>query len=163
MSSTLSRTLTHSLKPLLRAEDNKFDLIDMRRHNVIEHDASFTRLDFRQGDNYTFQRDMFDAMLADAHGGPVTVRSLARTYKRRNQESREAGAERLGIKLSCVNLVQTVSLLNTAKTGGELSRELINEFYVEEKVPEVVLRNEEKRTLAGLLGKTVMLVWCILT
>ena len=44
--------LTSSLPPLCR-KDGTFDLVDTRRHNVIEHDSSFTRLDFHQGDNRT--------------------------------------------------------------------------------------------------------------
>ena len=57
-------SLTSTLPPLCR-EDGTFDLVDTRRHNEIEHDSSFTRLDFHQGDNYTFQPAMLQAMMAD--------------------------------------------------------------------------------------------------
>ena len=58
-------SFTASLPPLCR-KDGTFDLADTRRHNVIEHDSSFTRLDFHQGDNYTFQPDMLQAMMQKA-------------------------------------------------------------------------------------------------
>ncbi|KIW03747.1 uncharacterized protein PV09_05054 [Verruconis gallopava] len=91
MSKAAAKSLTSSLPPLLR-KDGKFDLVDTRRHDIIEHDASFTRLDFRQGDNYTFQPHMLEAMIQDAEGGDVTLRTLAKTFIRRHQESRAAGA-----------------------------------------------------------------------
>jgi hypothetical protein len=54
MTGTVAHALANTLKPVLR-EDGTFDLVDARTHNVVEHDRSFTRLDFRQGDNYTMQ------------------------------------------------------------------------------------------------------------
>jgi hypothetical protein len=161
MSTPLATSLTNSLKPLL-AKDGTFSLVDMRRHNVLEHDVSFTRLDFHQssdGDNYTFQPAMFDALLADAGGGDVTVKSLAKTYARRKKESRAAGSPRLPLKLWFVNVLQTVSLLNTAQTGGKLSRELMTTFYTEERFPDIILENEKTRTLLGLVGHGVVLLW----
>jgi len=137
----------------------------MRQHNILEHDASFTRLDFHQSpssDNYTFQPNLFDSLLKDANGGPVTVKSLAKTYVRRKKESREAGSPKLPIKLWFVNLLQAVSLLNTAQTGGELSRELMVEFYTEERFPGVVLGNEKTRTLLGLVGHAVVLLFYVI-
>jgi hypothetical protein len=54
MSGTVAHALANTLKPILR-EDGTFDLVDTRKHNVVEHDRSLTRLDYRQGDNYTLQ------------------------------------------------------------------------------------------------------------
>jgi hypothetical protein len=158
MSGPLASSLTRSLKPLLR-KDGTFDLQDMRRHNVLEHDRSFTRLDIIQGDNYTFQPSLFKAFLDDAKGGPVTIKTLAKTYIRRKKESRAAGSPRLPIDLWFVNVLQTVSLLNTAQTGGKLNRELMATFYEEERFPDVILKNEKKRTLLGLVGHGLSLLF----
>jgi len=54
MSGTVAHSLANTLKPIVR-KDGTFDLVDTRMHNVVEHDRSLTRLDFRQGDNYTMQ------------------------------------------------------------------------------------------------------------
>jgi hypothetical protein len=158
MDKTLASALTRSLRPLCR-KDGTFDLRDMRRHNVIEHDASFTRLDFHQGDNYTFQPAMFQALLDDADGGPVTIKSLAKTYIRRKKESKASGAPGLPINLWFVNLLQTVSLMNTAQTGGKLSRELMTTFYTEERFPDEILKNKKTRTLFGLLTNALDLLF----
>ncbi len=161
MNSTLAHTLAKTLNPLLR-KDGTFDLIDMRKHNVIEHDASFTRFDFRQGDNYSFQPTMFAALLADAAPGPVTIKTLARTYRRRQKEQKASGAPGLPIGLLFVNLVQTVSFIHTADTGGELTPEVMTEFYTLERFPEVIVKNESTRTLAGLVGGAVSLLYHII-
>jgi hypothetical protein len=160
MEKALASAITNPLRPLLR-KDGTFDLINMRQHNVIEHDASFTRLNFREGDNYNFQPHLFRAMLDDAKGGPVTIPSLARTYIRRNKESRAAGAPALPWNLWFVNLLQSVSLMNTAGKKGVLSKEVMSTFYEEERLPDEVLGNREKRTLVGLIGYAMALLFCI--
>ncbi|KAI9054269.1 hypothetical protein LZ554_001437 [Drepanopeziza brunnea f. sp. 'monogermtubi'] len=152
----LAANLAQSLKPIVR-KDGTFDLFDMRKHNVLEHDRSVTRFDFRQGDNYTFQPTLFQALLADADGGPVTLASLAKTYNRRKKESRAAGSPALPMNLWFVNLLQTVSLLNTAQVA--LDRDLLVEFYRDEKIPDVVLQNHTPRTLYGLVGKALLLLF----
>jgi Peroxidase, family 2 len=57
MNRHLAGSLTLALRPLCRA-DGTLDLEDTRRHNIIEHDNSFSRHDFYTGDNYTIQPDM---------------------------------------------------------------------------------------------------------
>ncbi|GAB7336047.1 hypothetical protein MBLNU13_g08862t1 [Cladosporium sp. NU13] len=146
LASSIARPLRQILRP-----DGTFDLFDMRRHNVIEHDASLTRLDARQGDNYTFQPAMLQAMFDDASGGPVTVKTLANSYNRRKRERKADGGAALPWNLWFVNVVQTVSFLNTADTGGKLSHDVMKTFYEEERIPDVVSNNHKTRTLTGLL------------
>lgn len=146
----LASSIARPLKQILRP-DGTFDLVDMRRHNVIEHDASLTRLDARQGDNYTFQPAMLQAIFDDANDGPVTVKTLARSYNRRKRERKADGGVPLPWNLWFVNIVQTVSFLNTADTGGKLSKDVMKPFYEEEKIPDVILNNHRTRTLTGLL------------
>jgi hypothetical protein len=51
---------------------------------------------------------MLEAMIQDADGGDVTLRTLAKTFIRRNKESRAAGAPRLGLKLWFIAVLQAV-------------------------------------------------------
>ncbi|KAL2069850.1 hypothetical protein VTL71DRAFT_14529 [Oculimacula yallundae] len=163
----LASSLTRSLKPLIHKDgDSKgtFSLRDMNQHNILEHDRSVTRYDILEdpthsNDNYTFQPTFFASFLADANGGPVTIKSLAKTYVRRKKESKAAGSPNLPLNLWFVNLLQTVSLMNTAQTGEELQKDLLVEFYTEEKIPEVILRNEKRRTLFGLVSKAAILLF----
>jgi len=161
MDTLAAASLTSSLPPLCR-KDGTFDLVDTRRHNVIEHDSSFTRLDFHQGDNYTFQPDMLQAMIDDADGGPVTRRSLAKTFIRRNKESRAAGAPRLPLNLWFVRLLQSVGVMNTAQTGGTLSKELLEAVFAEERFPDIILDNPKPRTIFTLLGNALGMLWYVI-
>ncbi|KAM7217632.1 putative sterigmatocystin biosynthesis peroxidase stcC [Rhypophila decipiens] len=151
----LAHTLAMQLKPLCNF-DGTFNLPDMRRHNVVERDVSFTRFDFRHGDNYTFQPSLFEKMVADTAGGPTTVSTLAKTYRRRTNEEKEDGAEGLGFRLYFVSLVQTVSFLHSADLKGhEMSEELLRQFFEEERFPDAVIRNEKIRGLFGLVGMSL--------
>jgi hypothetical protein len=161
MDKTAAAALTRSLLPLCR-KDGIFDLVDTRRHNVIEHDASFTRLDFHQGDNYTFQPDMLKAMLNDADGGPVTLRTLAKTFIRRSKESRATGAPRLPINLWFVSVLQAVGVMNTAQTGGTLTKEVLEAVFAEERFPDVILNNPKPRTVFTLLGNALGMMWYVI-
>jgi Peroxidase, family 2 len=137
----------------------------MRRHNVLEHDRSITRLDYNSPsnpahDNFSFQPSMFSSFLADAgtEEEAVTIKSLAKTYARRKKESKKEGGK-LGLGLWFVNVLQTVSLLNTAGKGGRLERGLLRTFYEEERFEFSVLEDETERTLLGLVGKGIVLLW----
>ena len=154
LAASIARPLNQILRP-----DGTFDLVDMRRHNVIEHDASMTRLDARQGDNYTFQPAMRQAMLDDAHGGPVTVKTLAKSYNRRKGERKADGGAALPWNLWFVNIVQTISFLNTADTGGKLTQDVMKTFYEEEKIPDVIMDNHRTRTLTGLMVLAFQLIF----
>lgn len=161
MTSSLAASNTRQLKSILHA-DGTFNLTDLRQHGVIEHDRSFTRRDLGDGgDNYTLQADMFRALLDDAGGGPVTVKTLAKTYRRRATEHKQSARESLPLRVWFVNLAQSVSFFNVAQTGGGLSREVMDMFYVEERFPEEVLDNKRPRTLLGLVGNMVKLLFYI--
>ncbi|RKK89109.1 hypothetical protein BFJ68_g16796 [Fusarium oxysporum] len=157
MSGTVAHALANTLKPVLR-EDGTFDLTDSRKHNVVEHGRSLTRLDFRQGDNYTFQPHMLQAMIDDAEGGPVTLKTLAKTYIRRKKEHKETGGSPLGLRLWFVNLLITVGFIN-AEASGHPSPQQLTTFYTEERLEDYILENPEPRTLHGLVWKAVILLW----
>lgn len=153
----LADVLSSIVKPVLH-EDDTFTLVDLRRHNAVEHDKSFTRLDFRQGDNYTFQPDMFHAFLTDAQGGPINTESLARTRARRDKEEKEAiGVGGLGLRLWVTTWSQTCILLQTF--GQSISVNDITQFYVEERFPDWWLKGHQQMTFLGLLGDISGVFW----
>jgi len=157
MSGTVAHSLAASLKPVLH-KDGTFDLVDARKHNIVEHDRSLTRLDFRQGDNYTMQPHMLQALLDDAQGGPVTLKTMAKTYIRRAKEHKATGGPSLGLHLWFVNLLITVGYINT-ETTGHPSQEHVAQFYTEERFQDYILENQTERTLHGLVWKAVVLFW----
>jgi hypothetical protein len=152
----LASSLTNALRPL-RRPDGTLDLKDTRRYNVIEHDASITRLDFHQGDNYTIRPELVEAIFNDAHGGPITLQTLAVSFKRRSKESREAGAPRLGIRMWFVKLLNLAGAINTTVVSGEMSKEMAEALFLEERWTKEVLENKKKRSVLTLLGNAVKL------
>ncbi len=109
------------------------------------------RLNYRDGDNYTFQPHLFRALLADAGppgaDAPVTIRTLPSRTAAASARARRRARPALPLKLWFVNLVQTVSFLHTAETGGQLSPEVMTEFYTQERFPEVITANPATRKL----------------
>ncbi len=159
MSKLLATSITSALKPLVR-KDGTFDLSDTRKHNVIEHDNSFTRHDEWQGDNYTFQPDMFDAMLVDANGGPLTLATLAKSFVRRDKESEAAGAPKLPLKLWFVRLLNIGSAISApGLPGRQLPRDVAEQLFVEERWADVILKNTEQRKLRKVVWNACVLVW----
>lgn len=57
-----------------------FSLEDLRKHNMIEHDASLSRKDTSvDGDNFSFNREVFDEFLSYFKGssGVITIPAAA--------------------------------------------------------------------------------------
>ncbi|KJZ77187.1 hypothetical protein HIM_03508 [Hirsutella minnesotensis 3608] len=160
MTPALAALTSRQLHKIVRP-DGTFYLTDLRQHGVIEHDRSLTRLDYRQGDNYSLQPAMLHALLDDARGSSLTVKSLAQSYNRRAKEHRESGGDRLTVEMWFVNLIQTVSFFNVAQSGGLLSKEAVEAFYGEERLPGEVLSNKRRRTLPGLFTNVLKLLYHI--
>ncbi|KAJ1323729.1 Peroxidase family 2 [Microdochium nivale] len=159
MTGTVAHTLALQLRPVLR-KDGTFDLIDARTHNVVEHDRSMTRLDFRHGDNYTMQPDMLERMLDDARGGDLSLRTLARSYIRRQAEHEKSGGRPHGLRMWFVSLLITVGFVNAEATGHP-SQNTTRVFYTEERLEEHILANTSPRSLHGLLWKALVLFFYV--
>lgn len=101
---------------------------------------------------------VLQAMLKDAEGGPVTLRTLSKTYARRKKEHEESGGESLGIRLRFVSLLIAVGFINS-ETTGHPSPQQITTFYTEERLEDYILNNPTPRTLRGLVWKAVILQW----
>lgn len=157
MSGTVARTLADQIKSVVR-EDGTFDLVDVRQHNLLEHDRSFTRLDFRHGDNYTMQPLMLQAMLDDANGGPISIKTLSKTYARRQKEHKESGGASFDLRMRMVSMLIAVGFVN-ASAVAEPTPQQVRVFYEEEKLEDWILQNPEPRTLRGLVWKAIRLQW----
>ena len=52
--------------------------------------------------------------------------------------------------------------MNTAQTGGKLTKEVLHAVFVEERFPPVILENPKPRTVFTLLGNALgMMRWVI--
>jgi hypothetical protein len=140
---TLASQALQSL-PHAEAGPNALHLADLNKHDVIEHDASLTRLDAIQGDNHDVQPKLVDALLADATGDFLTIQSLAKSRTRREAESKQAGSPALSAKASTLAygesalLLQVLGHLGTAKTDGSeylVPKPAARAWLLDEKLP----------------------------
>src|SRR5277367_591714 len=111
-----------------------FDLTDLRKHNTIEHDVSLTRHDIAQGDNYTFQPEMLEAVLKDTGDRPATAKSFAKSRVRRTKESKLTGVPKLSLKLVLISVFNWGSALLVLGPSG-IPKEDLTIFFTEERSP----------------------------
>ncbi|KAH8815588.1 Chloroperoxidase [Xylogone sp. PMI_703] len=136
--------------------DGKFDLRDLRKHNILEHDASLSRLDFKQGDNYTCQKNMVEDLIKDAKGGPITLQTLAATRARRDREHKRDGNEHIPLYLHTAALLEAGGLLGF--WGDSVDPETIRTFFYEERMLEPDNPGAQKVTV-WLNLKTALKLW----
>jgi len=97
-------------------------------------------------------------MIADADGGPITLKTMAKTHIRRKKEHEASGGQPLGLRLWFTDMLITVGFIN-AETTGHPSAKQLTTFYTEERLEDYILENPIQRTLHGLVWKAVVLFW----
>jgi len=142
------------------------DLSDLNKHDIIEHDASLTRNDAIQGDNFSVQPGLVQALLGDAAGtgsdDVLTITSLSKTRARREQESKKAGSPALSTKMSTLAYGESALLLQVlghlGKAAGAehaVPKSAAKRWLLDEQLPEgwvkpkQVISGSSTTTLAG--------------
>lgn len=100
-----------------------------------------------------------ESMLKDADNGPITLKSLAKTFRRRHKESRELGSPALSVRLWFVHVTEAVAFFHGSQVGDEVPLEHVRTFYLEERFPDLVLDNTTTRTLVSLVTCAAKLVF----
>lgn len=172
MSGTLSNVLVSAVVQVINSKPNRstFDLQDLSIHGLLEHDASLTRLDLRDGDNVQFQPELFELMLADAAHGHVdksqaneddsyTIQDIARTRARRTREHRESNAPPVPLMSKLASFLEAAAV-PVCLGGGKINISLteMKTLFTEEKLPDWIVNpsaakeKTRKLTKVGLLG-----------
>ncbi|THH07130.1 heme-thiolate peroxidase [Phellinidium pouzarii] len=135
---------------LLLGQDGLFSLHDLARHNRIEHDASIAHINTPSDEEYApanVDSTLYNAFLADAHGGRISARDIARARVRREAEkSTHVTAVQQEIARGEVALVLQVF-------GGEsfsVPLDVIHSWWHDERLPEG-WRPTRKTTLLGTI------------
>ncbi|KAI9854588.1 MAG: hypothetical protein M1813_000939 [Trichoglossum hirsutum] len=158
MSHPLATFLTSIILPSVgKPGATTFDLTDLRKHNAIEHDISLTRHDLAQGDNYTFQPEMLEALLKDTGDEPATAKTFAKSRIRRTKESKLAGIPKLSLKLIFVSVFNLGSALLVLGPSG-ISKENLTIFFEEERSP-LDLPLERHLTLFNYFWQGFRVLW----
>jgi len=158
MSYPLAAFLTSIILPSVgKPGATTFDLADLRKHDAIEHDVSLTRHDFAQGDNYTLQPDMLQALLNDTGDGPATAKTFGKSRIRRTKESESAGVPKLSVKLVFVSVFNWGSALLVLGPSG-IPKEDLTTFFTEERSP-LDLPLERHLTLFNYFWQGFRVLW----
>ncbi|KAE9366611.1 Cloroperoxidase [Stipitochalara longipes BDJ] len=120
-----------------------FDLDHVNKHGLIEHDVSLSRNDFLLGDNHTFNKEIFAAVMENYDGQETTsFESVSKARYGRllaaKKAHEEAGKEfQYGIKefvLSYGESALFLGLLGDPKEG-KIPVEYLRILFEEERVP----------------------------
>lgn len=69
-----------------------FNLNDLKKHNVIEHDASLSRADEAQGDNWSFNSTIFDETKSYWPDTTITTAQAASALEKRIDTQKAANS-----------------------------------------------------------------------
>lgn len=69
-----------------------FHLTDLRAHNLIEHDGSLSRRDLAEGDNWSFDADVFAETQTFWPDDLISVRHAAKALHGRQETQKEVNA-----------------------------------------------------------------------
>jgi Peroxidase, family 2 len=121
----------------LVGHDGVLDLADLDKHDAIEHDASLTRKNFAQGDNHSFQPDMFKTLMSETSNSTLGVYDLALARGRRATESLTEGGKALNLKSNTLAFGEAALILGVF--GGEsleAPKDQLTTWFTEDKLPD---------------------------
>jgi hypothetical protein len=141
------------------------DLHDLLKHDAIEHDASLVHADASTGDALTPQPALLEALLADAEGDYITITSIARTRRRREEESVKIGNPPLSAFLSTLAHGESALLLQVLGQFGPsgageyaVPKAAARQWLLEERLPDGFKKPQNAITLGrtGILSAQIL-------
>ncbi|KAI8587776.1 Chloroperoxidase [Geranomyces variabilis] len=122
--------------------DLVYSLADARKHNAVEHDASLSRndADLANGDNYSFNRTLYDQMVSSANvNGAMDAWSFAQIRVARQQDSLARNPKaKLGFTEQLKSHAEVgliMNILGWQKGATEVPIQYLHAFFVEERLP----------------------------
>lgn len=120
--------------------DGKLDLDNLKTHNVIEHDASLTRVDAALSNNHQriFNATRFQKLLTFSKDGKsLTLEDLARARTYFNQDSEKNNPQYTwNTQLSFNAKGEAIALTNVLGRNNAISIEYAKSFFEQEKFPD---------------------------
>jgi hypothetical protein len=93
IASITSSLITVALSTSTTGNSSTFNLKDLEKHNVCEHDASLSRNDAYFGDDVTFNGPIWDAVKASFPDDVITIEAAADTWNARVAAARAANPD----------------------------------------------------------------------
>lgn len=111
------------------------DLADLSLHGFIEHDASLTRRDAREGDQAEFIEPLFEQLLSfSTDGRTIKLEDLTVVHQLRVAQS-EANGQPVSLKAKVLALGELALLFAVLSRDGVIAIPDLEEFMRKERVP----------------------------
>jgi hypothetical protein len=118
------------------------NLADLVKHGVIEHDASLTRPDSRDGDAGPVCPPLLEQLLGLSRDSKtLTLEDLATAHQLRIAQS-SAGGRSVSIKAKALGLFEAAILYQVLRRDGEIEIPEAREFLGKEQLPAAFVRKE---------------------
>jgi hypothetical protein len=115
------------------------DLADLSLHGFIEHDASLTRRDAREGDATHLFLPLLDQLLSlNRDGQTLTLEDLAVAHQLRVAQSRQGG-HRVPLRAGVLGTLEAALLYLVLAKHGALAITDARALFGEERIPEGVV------------------------
>ncbi|CAJ0543346.1 Ff.00g005320.m01.CDS01 [Fusarium sp. VM40] len=145
------------LKALTTGNNVTFNLDDLKKHGVIEHDGSLSRGDIYFGDNISFNETIWESTAAHFTESTISIKTAAKARKDRLEAAAAVNPEfSLPASQAQFSFIETALYLSVFGNtdDGNANTEWVKTLFQEERVPfeEGFKRSETVVTAAGILG-----------
>ncbi|KAF4446565.1 hypothetical protein F53441_9792 [Fusarium austroafricanum] len=144
-------------KALTTGNNVTFNLDDLAKHGVIEHDGSLSRADIFFGDNHSFNETIWASTASHFTESTISIPTAAKARKERLAAAKAVNPEfKLDADGTRFSLIETALYLSVFGNlqDGNAKTEWVKTLFQEERVPfeEGFKRSETMITAAGILG-----------
>ncbi|KAH6874442.1 Chloroperoxidase [Thelonectria olida] len=150
-------------KALASGNNVTFDLDNLNKHGILEHDGSLSRNDVYFGDNHSFNQTIFDTVASHFNQSTISIQTAATARKERLQAAAAVNPEfSLSAEMTRFSFIETalyLSIFGNVEDGNAIT-EWVKVMFEQERLPfdEGFSRSEDIITAAGILGLVNQLV-----
>ncbi|KAI7775115.1 hypothetical protein LA080_007348 [Diaporthe eres] len=149
---------TKALETSTTGDNSSFNLDDLSRHGIIEHDGSLSRADIYFGDNHSFNATIWGTVASFFTEDTIDVKTAARARAARlaaaAQENPEFNLTSSGVNFSLIESALYLSVFNNGSSSTAVT-EWVKVMFQEERLPfeEGFTRPESIVSTVGILAK----------
>lgn len=145
----------------LKNQDGNLDLIRLREHNKIEHDASLVHQDTYFGDNWVVIPELLDDFIAfSADHMHLTVSEIGKYRRKRQDDSKDRNPEyKLNRKLEFAAFSEAATLIAVFGKDSQVSVDTVETFLGNERLPETYVPRQDEIGLTEVLGIVIRMKW----
>ncbi|KAJ3547761.1 heme-thiolate peroxidase [Fusarium decemcellulare] len=150
-------------KALSAGTNGSFNLDDLNKHGILEHDGSLSRNDIYFGDNHSFNETIWESVVSHFTEETISIETAATARKERLQVAAAVNPEfSLPADLVQISFIESalyLSVFGNIEDGNAVT-EWVKILFEQERLPieEGFKRSEDMITAAGVLGLVSKLV-----